>query len=150
MSSPPKEKIETRAGHPPAVKAGGMRIVQKHQPGEPASDRKEDKDSKEFESCRAIRTSPLLQHKWPTRNLSPPCRSCPHPTTSTSTSTSHASEPPPVPGTSASGAAGTTPTSPASAPKHHRPDQALRLPGDSWFQTFRTTPPACACDLYRP
>ncbi|KAM9774834.1 death-associated protein 1 [Syngnathus acus] len=31
MSSPPKEKIETRGGHPPAVKAGGMRIVQKHQ-----------------------------------------------------------------------------------------------------------------------
>ncbi|CAI5780223.1 death-associated protein 1 [Podarcis muralis] len=30
MSSPPKVKTETRAGHPPAVKAGGMRIVQKH------------------------------------------------------------------------------------------------------------------------
>ncbi|KAM9712477.1 death-associated protein 1 homolog [Menidia menidia] len=32
MSSPPKEKIETKGGHLPAVKAGGMRIVQKHQP----------------------------------------------------------------------------------------------------------------------
>ncbi|KAK3515700.1 hypothetical protein QTP70_029943 [Hemibagrus guttatus] len=53
MSSPPKEKHETRAGHPPAVKAGGMRIVQKHQSaGDSTSDRKEDKDSKEFESCR--------------------------------------------------------------------------------------------------
>lgn len=31
MSSPPKEKIETKGGHAPAVKAGGMRIVQKHQ-----------------------------------------------------------------------------------------------------------------------
>uniref|UniRef100_A0A665V1M0 Death-associated protein n=1 Tax=Echeneis naucrates TaxID=173247 RepID=A0A665V1M0_ECHNA len=31
MSSPPKEKVETKGGHPPAVKAGGMRIVQKHQ-----------------------------------------------------------------------------------------------------------------------
>ncbi|XP_023678205.1 death-associated protein 1 homolog [Paramormyrops kingsleyae] len=47
MSSPPKEKTETKAGHPPAVKAGGMRIVQKHQSGpEPIPD----KDSKEFES----------------------------------------------------------------------------------------------------
>ncbi|KAI4900652.1 hypothetical protein NFI96_026840 [Prochilodus magdalenae] len=52
MSSPPKEKLDTRAGHPPAVKAGGMRIVQKHQSaGDAAVDRKEDKDSKEFESC---------------------------------------------------------------------------------------------------
>ncbi|XP_036378305.1 death-associated protein 1 [Megalops cyprinoides] len=48
MSSPPKEKIETKAGHLPAVKAGGMRIVQKHQgTGEPPQ---KDKDSKEFES----------------------------------------------------------------------------------------------------
>ncbi|XP_030625516.1 death-associated protein 1 homolog [Chanos chanos] len=52
MSSPPKEKAETKAGHLPAVKAGGMRIVQKHQgAGEPAHDKKEDKDSKEFESA---------------------------------------------------------------------------------------------------
>ncbi|XP_006634657.1 death-associated protein 1 homolog [Lepisosteus oculatus] len=49
MSSPPKEKVETKAGHLPAVKAGGMRIVRKHQgSGESAQDR--DKDSKEYES----------------------------------------------------------------------------------------------------
>uniref|UniRef100_A0A8C7G8Z8 Death-associated protein 1 n=1 Tax=Oncorhynchus kisutch TaxID=8019 RepID=A0A8C7G8Z8_ONCKI len=35
MSSPPKEKIETKGGHLPAVKAGGMRIVQKHQGAAP-------------------------------------------------------------------------------------------------------------------
>ncbi|KAM9839782.1 death-associated protein 1 homolog [Aulostomus maculatus] len=37
MSSPPKDKVETKGGHPPAVKAGGMRIVQKHQPAAPAA-----------------------------------------------------------------------------------------------------------------
>uniref|UniRef100_A0A3B3ZV84 Uncharacterized protein n=1 Tax=Periophthalmus magnuspinnatus TaxID=409849 RepID=A0A3B3ZV84_9GOBI len=31
MASPPKEKVEMKGGHLPA-KAGGMRIVQKHQP----------------------------------------------------------------------------------------------------------------------
>ncbi|CAD7668070.1 unnamed protein product [Nyctereutes procyonoides] len=30
MSSPPEGKVGTKAGHLPAVKAGGMRIVQKH------------------------------------------------------------------------------------------------------------------------
>ncbi|KAI5092019.1 death-associated protein 1 [Silurus meridionalis] len=60
MSSPPKERNETRAGHPPAVKAGGMRIVQKHQTaGDSSSDRKEDKDSKEFESCRNPPSPPV-------------------------------------------------------------------------------------------
>uniref|UniRef100_A0A9J8BZM3 Death-associated protein n=1 Tax=Cyprinus carpio carpio TaxID=630221 RepID=A0A9J8BZM3_CYPCA len=49
MSSPPKEKIETKAGHLPAVKAGGMRIVQKHQSANDAPD-KNDKDSKEYET----------------------------------------------------------------------------------------------------
>ncbi|XP_057178466.1 death-associated protein 1 [Triplophysa rosa] len=48
MSSPPKEKIETKAGHPPAVKVGGMRIVQKHQSEVP--EKKDDKDSKEYET----------------------------------------------------------------------------------------------------
>ncbi|XP_018609337.1 death-associated protein 1 homolog [Scleropages formosus] len=49
MSSPPKEKPETKGGHLPAVKAGGMRIVQKHQTaGEPVQDK--DKDSKEYET----------------------------------------------------------------------------------------------------
>ncbi|XP_034717682.1 death-associated protein 1 [Etheostoma cragini] len=37
MSSPPKEKIETKGGHLPAVKAGGMRIVQKHAPAPAAA-----------------------------------------------------------------------------------------------------------------
>ncbi|XP_028813088.1 death-associated protein 1 homolog [Denticeps clupeoides] len=49
MSSPPKEKSETRAGHLPAVKVGGMRVVQKHQStSEPVQER--DKDGEEFES----------------------------------------------------------------------------------------------------
>ncbi|KAJ8010838.1 hypothetical protein DPEC_G00079280 [Dallia pectoralis] len=49
MSSPPKEKIETKGGHLPAVKAGGMRIVQKHQgapPPEPPPNM--DDDDEEF------------------------------------------------------------------------------------------------------
>ncbi|KAG5850174.1 death-associated protein 1 [Anguilla anguilla] len=53
MSSPPKEKIETKAGHLPAVKAGGMRIVRKHQgSGDLAhdKDKDKDKDSEEYES----------------------------------------------------------------------------------------------------
>ncbi|XP_059900769.1 death-associated protein 1 homolog [Gadus macrocephalus] len=51
MSSPPKEKIETKAGHLPAVKAGGMRIVQKHQSAvvpEPVP--KDEKDEEEYET----------------------------------------------------------------------------------------------------
>ncbi|XP_012671620.1 death-associated protein 1 [Clupea harengus] len=49
MSSPPKEKIETKAGHLPAVKVGGMRVVQKHQAaGEPAPiEKKEENDDDE-------------------------------------------------------------------------------------------------------
>ncbi|XP_051737736.1 death-associated protein 1 [Ctenopharyngodon idella] len=52
MSSPPKEKIETKAGHLPAVKVGGgMRIVQKHQSANDVPDKKQDeKDSKEYET----------------------------------------------------------------------------------------------------
>ncbi|CAL8320882.1 unnamed protein product [Boreogadus saida] len=53
MSSPPKEKIETKAGHLPAVKAGGMRIVQKHQSAvvpEPVP--KDEKDEEEYETTR--------------------------------------------------------------------------------------------------
>ncbi|XP_040288754.1 death-associated protein 1 [Bufo bufo] len=46
MSSPPKEKSDTKAGHLPAVKAGGMRIVQKH-PHTPHGDSKEDKNQEE-------------------------------------------------------------------------------------------------------
>ncbi|XP_051969444.1 death-associated protein 1-like [Xyrauchen texanus] len=50
MSSPPKEKIDTKAGHLPAVKAGGMRIVQKHQTANDVPEKKDDKDSKEYET----------------------------------------------------------------------------------------------------
>ncbi|KAK2521379.1 Dap [Columba livia] len=49
MSSPPKEKVETRAGHPPAVKAGGMRIVQKHPHNSDAKEEK-DKDDQDWET----------------------------------------------------------------------------------------------------
>ncbi|XP_075396979.1 death-associated protein 1 [Tenrec ecaudatus] len=47
MSSPPEGKQETKAGHPPAVRAGGMRIVQKHPHTE---GREKDKDDQEWES----------------------------------------------------------------------------------------------------
>lgn len=55
MSSPPKDNTETRAGHLPAVRAGGMRIVQKHPHVVESKEEKknEDKDSQEYE------TSPL-------------------------------------------------------------------------------------------
>nr|XP_048695565.1 death-associated protein 1 isoform X2 [Caretta caretta] len=49
MSSPDQERAETRAGHPPAVKAGGMRIVQKH-PHTPDAKEEKDKDDQEWES----------------------------------------------------------------------------------------------------
>ncbi|XP_062235333.1 death-associated protein 1 homolog [Platichthys flesus] len=57
MSSPPKEKekVETKGGHPPAVKAGGMRIVQKHQTAaipEPLP-KEEEEDDEEY-----VTTSP--------------------------------------------------------------------------------------------
>ncbi|XP_060949631.1 death-associated protein 1 homolog [Limanda limanda] len=56
MSSPPKDKdkVETKGGHPPAVKAGGMRIVQKHQPTAipepPPKVEEEDDDDEEYVS----------------------------------------------------------------------------------------------------
>ncbi|KAM7147263.1 death-associated protein 1 [Molossus nigricans] len=49
MSSPPEGKLETKAGHPPAVKAGGMRIVQKH-PHTGDTKEEKDKDEEEWES----------------------------------------------------------------------------------------------------
>ncbi|XP_031706206.1 death-associated protein 1 homolog [Anarrhichthys ocellatus] len=52
MSSPPKEKVETKGGHLPAVKAGGMRIVQKHlptaAPEPPQKNEEEDEDEEEY------------------------------------------------------------------------------------------------------
>eukprot|EP00064_Thunnus_orientalis_P013539 superscaffoldBa00002219_g13578 len=47
MSSPPKEKVETKGGHLPAVKAGGMRIVQKHQVAAAATPEPPQKDDEE-------------------------------------------------------------------------------------------------------
>uniref|UniRef100_A0A8C3YS84 Death-associated protein 1 n=1 Tax=Catagonus wagneri TaxID=51154 RepID=A0A8C3YS84_9CETA len=55
MSSPPEGKLETKAGHPPAVKAGGMRIVQKH-PHSGDTKEEKDKDDQEWESP----SSPLM------------------------------------------------------------------------------------------
>ncbi|XP_028623527.1 death-associated protein 1 [Grammomys surdaster] len=49
MSSPPEGKLETKAGHPPAVKAGGMRIVQKH-PHTGDGKEEKDKDDQEWET----------------------------------------------------------------------------------------------------
>ncbi|XP_064189227.1 death-associated protein 1 homolog isoform X1 [Anguilla rostrata] len=70
MSSPPKENIETKAGHLPAVKAGGMRIVRKHQgSGDLAhdKDKDKDKDSEEYESSRSTinNTAALFQQGPP-------------------------------------------------------------------------------------
>ncbi|KAJ8401486.1 hypothetical protein AAFF_G00384050 [Aldrovandia affinis] len=44
MSSPPQNKSEMKGGHLPAVKAGGMRIVQKHQVSAPEPVLEKDKD----------------------------------------------------------------------------------------------------------
>ncbi|XP_066554960.1 death-associated protein 1 homolog [Amia ocellicauda] len=50
MSSPPHDRLPSKGGHAPAVKAGGMRIVQKHHSGEHQSQDR-DKDTKtEWES----------------------------------------------------------------------------------------------------
>ncbi|XP_014386223.1 PREDICTED: death-associated protein 1-like [Myotis brandtii] len=49
MSSPPEEKQETKTGHPPAVEAGGMRIVQKH-PHFGDTKEEKDKDEEEWET----------------------------------------------------------------------------------------------------
>ncbi|KAM5157307.1 death-associated protein 1 [Mantella aurantiaca] len=61
MSSPPKEKPDTKAGHPPAVKAGGMRIVQKH-PHATQVEAKEEKDeeSEQWESGIVQASPPLM------------------------------------------------------------------------------------------
>ncbi|CAH3027772.1 unnamed protein product [Porites evermanni] len=50
MSSPPKEKDkDLKAGHPPAVKAGGMRITSKHHhPQHPAPTPEEKAEEEEF------------------------------------------------------------------------------------------------------
>ncbi|GCB68419.1 death-associated protein 1 homolog [Scyliorhinus torazame] len=61
MSSPPNEKVETKAGHLPAVKAGGMRIVKKHQgPATQASAVEKDKESEDWESNSPKPTVPII------------------------------------------------------------------------------------------
>ncbi|KFZ55267.1 Death-associated protein 1 [Podiceps cristatus] len=49
MSLLPKEQAETRARHPPAVKAGRMQIVQKHPHNSDAKEEK-DKDDQDWET----------------------------------------------------------------------------------------------------
>uniref|UniRef100_A0A096NFC8 Death associated protein n=1 Tax=Papio anubis TaxID=9555 RepID=A0A096NFC8_PAPAN len=92
MSSPPEGKLETKAGHPPAVKAGGMRIVQKH-PHTGDTKEEKDKDDQEWESPRVTKISPRRPRRWLTRSRMPPWTSIlPQ---EPSTSSSHASEPGP-------------------------------------------------------
>ncbi|XP_051010480.1 death-associated protein 1-like [Acomys russatus] len=51
VSSPPEGRLETKAGHTPTVKAGGMQIVQKHlHTGE--GEEEKDKNEQEWESTR--------------------------------------------------------------------------------------------------
>ncbi|KAJ8272639.1 hypothetical protein GJAV_G00091660 [Gymnothorax javanicus] len=47
MSSTPQAKSEMKGGHPPAVKAGGMRIVQKHQAPVPEPEKQDKEKEKE-------------------------------------------------------------------------------------------------------
>uniref|UniRef100_UPI00358EB5E4 death-associated protein 1 homolog n=1 Tax=Myxine glutinosa TaxID=7769 RepID=UPI00358EB5E4 len=47
MASPPKEP-QLKAGHPPAVKAGGKRIVQKHIPSVPPAPPTPSSDDEEY------------------------------------------------------------------------------------------------------
>ncbi|KAJ8267938.1 hypothetical protein COCON_G00131100 [Conger conger] len=54
MSSPPQSKVdlkgEMKGGHLPAVKAGGMRIVQKHQVTVPEPEKDKDKEKEKEEN----------------------------------------------------------------------------------------------------
>ncbi|XP_052559885.1 death-associated protein 1 isoform X1 [Tympanuchus pallidicinctus] len=87
MSSPPKEKAETRAGHPPAVKAGGMRIVQKH-PHSSDTKEEKDKDDQDWETSSFLLTWRKLGENSfhtnvPSKDLYAtfqPCESSPKPT----------------------------------------------------------------------
>ncbi|XP_055506842.1 death-associated protein 1 [Leucoraja erinacea] len=60
MSSPPTDKVETKAGHLPAVKAGGMRIVKKHQGSTTPAPAEKDKESEEWESNSPKPTVPII------------------------------------------------------------------------------------------
>ncbi|KAL7374177.1 hypothetical protein ABVT39_023201 [Epinephelus coioides] len=59
MSSPPKEKVETKGGHAPAVKAGGMRIVQKHPQAAAPEPPQKDEDEEEYVSSSPPR-APMI------------------------------------------------------------------------------------------
>uniref|UniRef100_A0A674H058 Death associated protein n=1 Tax=Taeniopygia guttata TaxID=59729 RepID=A0A674H058_TAEGU len=100
MSSPPKEKAETRAGHPPAVKAGGMRIVQKH-PTKFRCQRRKDKDDQDWETSSPTKSAVFisgviarvrLSLRWLIRNHILLWKSFLTRSTSNSTSTSLANE----------------------------------------------------------
>lgn len=78
MSSPPEGRLKTKARHPPALKAGGMRTVQKHPH---TGDSKEDKDKDDqgkapvrlkqqcylWYYCPGDKDFPQQLHRWSTR-----------------------------------------------------------------------------------
>lgn len=59
MSSPSEGKLETKAGHPPAVKAGGKRIVQKHPHSGDAKEEK-DKEDQEWETPSFVKPTVMI------------------------------------------------------------------------------------------
>ncbi|XP_072306720.1 death-associated protein 1 homolog [Eucyclogobius newberryi] len=60
MSSPPKEKVEMKGGHLPAVKAGGMRIVQKHQATPAPEPPQKDEEEEEYETSSSPPKPPVI------------------------------------------------------------------------------------------
>ncbi|XP_033841853.1 death-associated protein 1 [Periophthalmus magnuspinnatus] len=60
MASPPKEKVEMKGGHLPAVKAGGMRIVQKHQPTPVPEPPQKNEEEEEYESSSSPPKPPVI------------------------------------------------------------------------------------------
>ncbi|XP_068438377.1 death-associated protein 1 homolog isoform X1 [Clinocottus analis] len=58
MSSPPKQDVNIKGGHLPAVKAGGMRIVQKHQPAAAAPDPPQKDEDEEVDEEEYVSSSP--------------------------------------------------------------------------------------------
>ncbi|KAJ8360486.1 hypothetical protein SKAU_G00170110 [Synaphobranchus kaupii] len=58
MSSPPQAKGEMKGGHLPAVKAGGMRIVQKHQVSVPEPEKEKEKEENDNEEEEAEKSGP--------------------------------------------------------------------------------------------
>lgn len=60
MSSPPNEKLEIKGGHLPAVKAGHMRIVQKHQPTAAPEPPAKDDDEEEYDTASPPKAAPMI------------------------------------------------------------------------------------------